>query len=108
MEDTVILNDVINKALKNRPDLIALERQEAKLDLDNAYNTLSKYPKLNVFAYGVHDLQYGEGVKVGFQFEIFLSIDLFVVIMLLASIFRISSPNFNAVLILSLNISLES
>jgi outer membrane protein TolC len=61
---------VISKALKNRPDLKALESKRTKLDLDTAYNSLSEYPKLNLFAYGVHDLQYGDGIKVGLQFDI--------------------------------------
>ncbi len=69
-KEKIILQNVISKALKSRPDLKALEYKRTKLDLDDAYNNLSKYPKLNFFAYGVRDMQYGEGIKVGLQFEI--------------------------------------
>ncbi len=69
-KEKVILKNVLNKALKSRQDLKALESKRNKLDLDTEYNALSKYPKLNVFAYGVHDVQYGEGIKVGLQFDI--------------------------------------
>ena len=69
-KEKLILQNVIDKALKNRPDINALEYKRTKLDLDAQYNTLSKYPKLNLFAYGVHDVYYGEGIKVGLQFEI--------------------------------------
>lgn len=69
-KEKIVLENVVRKALKNRPDLKALESKGTQLDLDTAYNTLSKYPKLNLFAYGVHDVEHGEGVKVGFNFEI--------------------------------------
>jgi len=69
-KEKVILQNVISKALKKRPDLKALESRRTKLDLDTAYNSLSEYPKLNLFAYGVHDIKYGEGIKVGLQFDI--------------------------------------
>lgn len=66
----IIFENVISKALKSRPDLKALESKKTKLDLDTAYNSLSEYPKLNLFAYGVHDREYGDGIKVGLQFDI--------------------------------------
>lgn len=66
----IIFQNVISKALKSRPDIKALESKRSKLDLDTAYNTLSEYPKLNLFAYGVHDIRYGDGIKVGVQFDI--------------------------------------
>jgi len=66
----IIFENVISKALKSRPDLKALESKRTKLDLDTAYNSLSEYPKLNLFAYGVHDIKYGDGIKVGLQFDI--------------------------------------
>lgn len=69
-KEKIVLAEVIAKALKNRPDLKALEYKKTKLDLDAQYNALSKYPHLNVFAYGVHDVKYGQGVKVGLQFDI--------------------------------------
>ena len=69
-KEKVILENVVGKAIENRPDLKALDFKRSKLDLDTAYNSLDQYPKLNLFAYGVHDMEYGEGVKVGLQFEI--------------------------------------
>ena len=68
-KEKIILGNAIRKALESRQDLKALEYHKTKLDLDTAYNSLEKYPKLNLFAYGVHDIEYGEGVKVGLQFE---------------------------------------
>ena len=69
-KEKLIFQNMISKALKSRPDIKALESERSKLDLDTAYNTLSEYPKLNLFAYGVHDIKYGDGIKVGVQFDI--------------------------------------
>ena len=69
-KEKIILENVMRKALNSRPDLKVLEYHKEKLDLDRTYNSLDKYPKLNLFAYGVHDIEYGEGVKVGLQFEL--------------------------------------
>ena len=69
-KEKIILENVMNKALESRQDLKMLEYQREKLNLDTVYNSLDKYPKLNLFAYGVHDMEYGEGMKVGLQFEI--------------------------------------
>ncbi|GIT97418.1 TolC family protein [Sulfurovum sp. TSL1] len=69
-KEKIIFHNVISQALKQRPDLKALESQQSKLDLDTAYNSVSAYPELNLFAYGVHDIHYGEGIKVGLQFDI--------------------------------------
>ena len=62
--------NVISQAIDTRPDIKALELKSNQLDLDSTYNKLLKYPKLNFFAYGVHDRLDGDGVKVGLQFEI--------------------------------------
>ena len=69
-KEKIVFQNVITVALENRPDLKALESKRAKLDLDTAYNSLSEYPNLNLFAYGVHDIHYGDGIKVGLQFDI--------------------------------------
>lgn len=69
-KEKTVFHNAISQALNRRPDLKALESQRTKLDLDTAYNSVSAYPKLNLFAYGVHDIQYGEGIKVGLQFDI--------------------------------------
>lgn len=68
--EKIVLGEVITQALKNRPDLKALQYKKKKLDLDAQYNALSKYPRLNLFAYGVDDVKYGKGVKVGLEFNI--------------------------------------
>ena len=68
-KEKIIFENAMRKAIESRQDLKALEYQKTKLDLDTAYNNLEKYPKLNLFAYGVHDIEYGDGVKVGLQFE---------------------------------------
>ncbi len=69
-KEKIILENLMTKALNSRPDLKVLEYKKNKLDLDADYNSLSKYPKLNLFAYGVHDIKYGDGIKVGLQFDI--------------------------------------
>ncbi len=68
--DNLDLDDMITKAIKNRPDLKALDTQKSRLNLDTNYNNLSKYPKFDLFAYGVHDVNYKEGIKFGFQLDI--------------------------------------
>lgn len=69
-KEKAVFHNAISQALNRRPDLKALESQRTKLDLETDYNSLSAYPKLNLFAYGVHDIHYGEGIKVGLQFDI--------------------------------------
>lgn len=69
-QEKLIPQEMIESALEKRPDLKALEYQKVKLDLDAKYNDLSAYPTVNLFAYGVHDLYYGEGTKVGMNLEI--------------------------------------
>ncbi len=68
--EKILFQNAITQALTHRPDIKALDSQRTKLDLDTTYNSVSAYPKLNLFAYGVHDIQYGEGIKVGLQFDI--------------------------------------
>ncbi|MDM5263656.1 TolC family protein [Sulfurovum sp. XTW-4] len=68
--EKILFQNAITQALTHRPDIKVLDSQRTKLDLDTTYNSVSAYPKLNLFAYGVHDIQYGEGIKVGLQFDI--------------------------------------
>lgn len=63
------LDMLLTKAVQRRPDIKILEQKRKKLALDNDYNTLSKYPKVNLYAYGVYDMEYGEGTKVGFRLD---------------------------------------
>lgn len=64
-----ILEDLFKRAMQKRPDIKILEQKRKKLALDEGYNRLSKYPKVNLYAYGVYDEDYGEGTKVGFRLE---------------------------------------
>ncbi len=64
------LEDALNYALQNRPDLLALEKQQQQLNLDATYNSLSRLPTLDLFAYGIHDPVYGGGTKAGFNLEL--------------------------------------
>mgnify|MGYP000123582401 CR=1 FL=1 len=62
----------IEQALENRPDLKVFYYDKKKLDLEEKFTSVSKYPDLNVGLYGVHDFQYENGFKVtlGMDFPI--------------------------------------
>lgn len=62
----------IEQALENRPDLKVFYYDKQKLDLEEKFTSISKYPDLNVGLYGVHDFQYENGFKVtlGMDFPI--------------------------------------
>lgn len=64
------VDDLIDQALEHRPDLKVLNYQGEKLTLEGRFNALWRYPTLNLFAYGVHDVQQGDGFKVGFEFTL--------------------------------------
>ncbi len=69
-KSAILFQNALSQALSSRADLKALEVQKMQLELDKEYNELSKYPKVDLFAYGVSDLEYGEGVKVGLSVDI--------------------------------------
>jgi len=64
-----ILEKLVQKALRNRADFAVLAYQKKHIKLEDAYNELEAYPKVDLFVYGVHDLYYGDGVKVGANVE---------------------------------------
>lgn len=68
-KNTMALQTALSKALAKRPDLKVLEYKKMKLNLESDYNALSEYPDLSVSVYGVHDLRYGSGSKVAFNFD---------------------------------------
>lgn len=68
--EKIVLDHAMNEAVKNRPDFKVLETKKKKLALDNTYNEVAAYPKVNLFAYGVEDAKYGEGTKVGFNLQL--------------------------------------
>lgn len=63
------LQNAIDTALKNRPDLKVFEYEIKKMDLHEQHASLLKYPNLNVGLYGVHDFKYGSGFKVAFDMD---------------------------------------
>jgi len=66
---TIALQTAIDEALAKRSDLRALEFKKEKLNLQGKYNALSQYPDVSIAAYGVHDITYGNGMKVGINFD---------------------------------------
>ena len=62
----------LEDALENRPDLQVFDYDIKKLELENKFTSISKYPELNVGLYGVHDFKEGEGFKItlGMDFPI--------------------------------------
>ena len=62
----------IEQALENRPDLKVFHYDKKKLELEEKFTSVSKYPDLNVGLYGVHDFQYENGFKItlGMDFPI--------------------------------------
>ncbi len=52
------------KALENRPDLKVYANEIKKLDLENTFTSISKYPNLDIGVYGVHDFEYENGFKI--------------------------------------------
>lgn len=56
--------------LHNRPEFQELEYLLEKTDLKSKYNTLKKYPKLNMKLHSVYDLEYEkDGYKVSMEFN---------------------------------------
>jgi hypothetical protein len=52
------------RALENRPDLKVYANEIQKLDLENKFTSISKYPNFDIGVYGVHDFEYENGFKV--------------------------------------------
>ena len=62
----------IEEAIENRPDLKVFYYEKKKLELQDKFTSVSKYPKLDIGLYGVHDFEYENGFKVtlGMDFPI--------------------------------------
>ncbi len=59
----------LDEALKNRPDLQAYDYDIKKLELQSQLVSISKYPKIDVGLYAVHDFQEENGFKVTFDMD---------------------------------------
>ncbi len=59
----------LDEALKNRPDLQVYDYDIKKLELQSQLVSISKYPKINVGLYAVHDFQEENGFKVTFDMD---------------------------------------
>jgi len=55
--------------MANRPELKRIDYEIKKLKLQQKYNHLLKYPKLDLKLYGAYDLKYKEGYKVSIDFN---------------------------------------
>ena len=63
------LEDVINLAIQNRPDLKVFDYEMKKMSLQQKYTNVLKFPNLNLSFHGVHDYQYGNGFKVSLDMD---------------------------------------
>jgi outer membrane protein TolC len=65
-------DELMQIAIKNRPDLKMLNYDKQKLYVEKKNINSLKYPELNVGLYGVHDFKYGSGFKIslGMNFPI--------------------------------------
>lgn len=61
---SIDLDDAIDRAVQNRPDLKMLKYEKEQLYLQKKNSALLKYPSFNASFYGVHDFKYNEGYKV--------------------------------------------
>ena len=59
----------LEEALENRPDLQVYDYDIKKLELKNQFVSISKYPKINMGLYGVHDFEEENGFKVTFDMD---------------------------------------
>lgn len=60
----IALEDYIQMAIANRPDLKAYASEIQKVQLEQKQTTLLAYPKMDLSLQGVHDFQYENGFKV--------------------------------------------
>lgn len=64
------LSSSIRIAMENRPELKQIAYKEKEIALKKEFNTLEKYPRLNVGLYANQDLRHDEGYKVTFDFSL--------------------------------------
>ena len=55
------------KMVKNRPELEILHYEADKIKQERKFASLMKYPQFDAAVYGVHDLQYNNGVKFSLE-----------------------------------------
>lgn len=55
------------KMVKNRPELEILRVEADKIKQERQFASLMKYPQVDATVYGVHDLQYNNGVKFSLE-----------------------------------------
>lgn len=63
----VTLETAYAKMIKNRPELEILQYEADKIKQERKFASLMKYPQFDAAVYGVHDLQYNNGVKVSLE-----------------------------------------
>lgn len=63
------LENSIDTAMQNRPDLKMFDYEIKKMNVHDQYTKLLNYPNLNVSLYGVHDLQYENGFKIALDMD---------------------------------------
>ncbi|WP_434658457.1 TolC family protein [Sulfurimonas sp. NW9] len=66
----LLQDQAVQTAFKNSLLLKALHVKEKEITIKQKYNEVKKYPKLDVNFYGVYDLQYKEGYKATFDFNL--------------------------------------
>lgn len=63
----VTLETAYAKMIKNRPELEILQYEADKIKQERKFASLMKYPQFDAAVYGVHDLQYNNGVKFSLE-----------------------------------------
>ena len=65
--EEIALQGAVDEAWQQRPDMRSLQYAKSSFILQEAYNDVSKYPRLNVALTGVHDFVYENGVKLSLE-----------------------------------------
>ena len=65
----ISLDNYVELAIENRPDLKAYELEIKKIHLQQKQTQLLGYPKMDLSFYGVHDFKYDDGFKVALDME---------------------------------------
>lgn len=67
--NTLEVDNALERALNNRPDLRVFEYDIKKMALQEQHSALLKYPDMNLAFYGVHDFKYESGFKVSLDIK---------------------------------------
>jgi len=70
MMNSISLRSAQERAEQNRPELKQIELALKKVSLKQDLNDLEQYPKMNIGLYGAYDMEYQEGYKVSFDFNL--------------------------------------